>query len=115
MRRGRRVFARVAGVLGGGCFRVNAFFPKSSSIDDDREGSGAVLEDDRGPWWANHPELIEMRRRTVAEFDRELDQRQPGPARTRYEHAVRGGAAALVGRDRRRTQGAKAAAAPPVR
>jgi hypothetical protein len=38
-----------------------------------------VVEDDREPWWANHPELIEMRRRTVEEFDRELDQRQPGP------------------------------------
>jgi hypothetical protein len=63
----------------GGCHRVNAYFPKSSSIDDDREGSGAVVEDDRGPWWANDPELIEIRRRTVEEFDRELDQREPGP------------------------------------
>jgi hypothetical protein len=33
-----------------------------------------VVEDDRGPWWVNDPELIEMRRRrrTVEEFDREL-------------------------------------------
>jgi hypothetical protein len=38
-----------------------------------------VVEDDRGPWWANDPELIEIRRRTVEEFDRELDQREPGP------------------------------------
>jgi hypothetical protein len=51
---------------------VNAYFPKSSSIDDDREGSSAVVEDDRGPWWANDPELIEIRRRTLEEFDREL-------------------------------------------
>jgi hypothetical protein len=38
-------------------------------------------------WWrtiagpgGNDPELIEIRRRTVEEFDRELDQREPGPA-----------------------------------
>jgi hypothetical protein len=30
----------------------------SSSIDDDRDGSSAAVEDDRGPWWANDPELI---------------------------------------------------------
>jgi hypothetical protein len=39
-----------------------------------------VVEDDRGPWWANDPELIEIRRRTLEEFDRELDHREPGPA-----------------------------------
>jgi hypothetical protein len=58
--------------------QVNPCFPKSSSTDDGREGSSAVVEDDREPSWANNPELIEIRRRTLDEFDRELDQREPG-------------------------------------
>jgi hypothetical protein len=108
---------------GGGCHRVNAYFPKSSSVDDAGEGSSAVVADDHEPWWANDPELIEIHRRTVEEFDRELDQREPGRpnapdpvvadilggaslreladarddlerARARYEQAVRSGRAA---------------------
>jgi hypothetical protein len=42
------VGATGSGVAGGRCHRVNAYFPKSS-IDDNREGSSAVVEDDRGP------------------------------------------------------------------
>jgi hypothetical protein len=38
-----------------------------------------VVEDDREPWWAYHPQLIEIRRRTLEECDRELDQREPVP------------------------------------
>jgi hypothetical protein len=54
-----------------------------------------VTEDERGPWWANHPEPIEIRRGALEEFDRDLDQHQPGPQTrpiARYEHAVRPGA-----------------------
>ncbi|BBZ11603.1 hypothetical protein [Mycobacterium branderi] len=31
------------------------------------------------PWWANDPELAEIRRRSLAEFERELNQREPLP------------------------------------
>lgn len=31
------------------------------------------------PWWAGDPELAEIRRRTFAEFERELDRREPLP------------------------------------
>jgi hypothetical protein len=48
-----------------------------SSFDDDPRTSSAVVEDDRKPWWAYNPELIEMCRRTLEEFDRGLDQREP--------------------------------------
>jgi hypothetical protein len=48
------VGATGSGVAGGSCHRVNAYFPKSS-IDDDREGSSAVVEDDRGPGRAAPP------------------------------------------------------------
>jgi hypothetical protein len=42
-------------------------------------GGRAVVQDDHEPWWVYHPELIEIRRRTRKEFDRELDQREPIP------------------------------------
>ena len=38
-----------------------------------------MVEDDGVPWSANDAELIEIRRRRLEEFDRELDQREPGP------------------------------------
>jgi hypothetical protein len=38
-----------------------------------------VVEEDREPSWAHNPELIEIRRRTLEEFDRELDQRESVP------------------------------------
>jgi hypothetical protein len=65
---------------GGGCPRVNAYFPESSSIDDDF-GKGVVVLRWRtiAALVGERPELIEMRRRTLEEFDRELDHRQPGP------------------------------------
>jgi hypothetical protein len=49
------VGATGSGVAGGRRHRVNAYFPTSSSIDDDREGSSAVVEDDRGPGRAAPP------------------------------------------------------------
>jgi hypothetical protein len=36
-----------------------------------------VVEDEREPWWASNSQLIEIRRRTLEEFDRELEQREP--------------------------------------
>lgn len=35
------------------------------------------MDDDRQPWWANDPELMEIQRRTLEEFERELEQREP--------------------------------------
>jgi DNA-directed RNA polymerase specialized sigma24 family protein len=38
------------------------------------------VEDDRKPWWEDDPELQEIRRRTLEEFERELEEREPiGP------------------------------------
>jgi DNA-directed RNA polymerase specialized sigma24 family protein len=37
------------------------------------------VEDDRQPWWANDPELIEIQRRSFEEFHRELEEREPLP------------------------------------
>jgi hypothetical protein len=37
------------------------------------------MKDDRAPWWAYYPQLIEIRRHTLEEFNRELDQRKPVP------------------------------------
>lgn len=40
---------------------------------------GAPVSDDRQPWWANDPELAKIRRRTVEEFERAIEQRDPLP------------------------------------
>jgi DNA-directed RNA polymerase specialized sigma24 family protein len=49
----------------------------------------AWVDDDRTPWWADDPELMEIRRRTAEEFERELEQHQPGPvARDVFEPVV---------------------------
>jgi hypothetical protein len=59
-----------------------------------------VVEDDRGPWWANDPELIEIRRRTVEEFDRKLDHRQRGPQTRPIPWRKRGSISDTVARKR---------------
>ena len=38
---------------------------------------GALVEDDCKPWWEDDPELEEIRRRTLEEFARELEGRDP--------------------------------------
>jgi len=50
---------------------------KPSTNDDARGRDGALVEDERKPWWADDPELMAIRRRTLQEFDRQLDQREP--------------------------------------
>ncbi|CAN5835594.1 hypothetical protein BH09ACT7_BH09ACT7_55600 [soil metagenome] len=40
----------------------------------------AFMTEDSEPWWVNDPELAEIRRRTMEEFERELEERGPrGP------------------------------------
>jgi hypothetical protein len=47
------------------------------NVDARRKG-GALVEDDRRPWWEDDdPELEEIRRRTLEEFERELEARDP--------------------------------------
>jgi hypothetical protein len=102
----------------------------------------AVVEDDREPRWAYHPQLIEIRRRSLEECDRERDEREPVPTVpwSQTSSAVRacansprpatisnlpapgtstpvraGRDAGLSwGEDRRGARSAEAAAAPPV-
>ena len=35
------------------------------------------MEDDHKPWWEDHPELEEIRRRTLEEFSRRPEDREP--------------------------------------
>ena len=102
------------------------------------------MEDDRKPWWADDPELMEIRRRTREEFERELEQREPGVpsapdpvvadvlggaswreladardylarARARYEDAIRTArAAGLSWGEIGRVLGVPSSAAPPL-
>jgi hypothetical protein len=51
-----------------------------SSNVDDREKGGALVEDNHKPWWVDDPELQEICRRTLEEFEEELEGRDPiGP------------------------------------
>jgi hypothetical protein len=51
----------------------------SSNVDGWERG-GALVGDRPKPWWQDDPELEEIRRRTLEEFTRELEEREPLPS-----------------------------------